>query len=791
MQSIEKRETSSGLSARELLYKYIRFLPFVILCLVVSFFAAWLYLRYTQEQYSSIGNMLITTEESKGDKVEELIAGKSKTTNLLNEVEVLKSRPLMTRVVKKLGLQVGYIKKGKVKNMNAYKRASFAFVPVQLTDSALSFSVDIDFVNSSQFRVDKKSTLYQFDQLFQTGNGVFKLVKDGGQPEPGAEFSITYHHEDIVAAGMIQSLNVQPKLANTGILLVEYHSTNPYLSSDVVNTLMKEYTIWKVEQGNTSMDLTIDFINNRLEIVQHDIDSLQRKLVTYQQKNNLVDASLQITALLQRAQEQDVAGQEQRMALSTLDVLESSLSKGGAGALAPTALGIKDPGLSEQLTKLGEAQLQRKQLIDRNVPVDNPQIRQLDESIETLRKGTLTSVEALKSSYKKNLGLVSAERSKSTGGALQMPAKITEQAEIERDLTSKLALAKVLGEKREEAAIKRASTISNTKVIEKAEPHLVPVKPSPKTVKLAALLFGLAIPGLFIVLKEAFNDRVNTRSDIERATNAPILGEIGHSKSDQTLVVSKTKRTLIAEQFRLLRSNLQYIIGKRDKVVILVTSSFGGEGKSFISTNMAAVYGLTERKTIVLEFDLRKPKVLSGLEMQKRQGISNYMIGDVDLDSLIIPVAGEENMYVLPCGPIPPNPAELLLSEKTDLLFAQLKNKFDYIIIDTAPIGMVSDALTLAKYADCTLYVTRQGHTFKKQLNLINEMYENKKMPNLSIVLNDTKMPTGGGYYGNYGYGYGYGYGEKNGNDYYQDDAFTEGKKKKRFLKGSGWRKKS
>ncbi|MGJ7031908.1 GumC family protein [Niabella hirudinis] len=779
MQSVEKREISGNLSARELLFKYIRFLPLVIFCVAMAFLLAWLYLRYTQEQYSSVGNMLITTEESKGDKVEELIAGKSKTTNLLNEIEVLKSRPLMTRVVQHLGLQIGYTQKGKVKDMNAYKRTPFAFVPVQLIDSSLSFSVDIDFVNGSQFRVNKKNTLYNFDQLFQTGSGVFKLVKSGGQAEPGAEYTITYSQEDLVAAGMIRDLNVQPKQANTGILLVEYHSANPYLSSDVVNTLMQEYTVWKVEQGNTSMDLTIDFINKRVEIVQHDIDSLQRKLVAYQKNNNLVDATLQITALLGRAQEQDAASQEQRMALGALDVLESSIVSGGAGSLTPSAAGVKDPGLSESLTKLNEAQLQRKALIDGNVPVDNPQVKQLDQSIDALRKGALANVETLKSSYRKNLGLVVAEKSKNTGGALQMPAKITEQAEIERELASKLALAKVLGEKREEAAIQRASTISNTKIIEKAEPNTVPVKPNPGTVKLAALLFGLAIPALFILLKEAFNDRVNTRFDIERATNAPILGEVGHSKSDQTLVVSKTKRTFIAEQFRLLRSNLQYITGNWDKVVIMVTSSFGGEGKSFISTNMAAVFGLTDKKTIVLEFDLRKPKVLSGLDMQKRQGISNYMIGVADLDSLIIPVAGEENMYVLPCGPIPPNPAELLLSEKTDQLFTQLKNKFDYIIIDTAPIGMVSDALTLAKYADCTIYVTRQGHTFKKQLSLINEMYENKKMPNLAIVLNDIKMPTGGGYYGNYGYGYG----EKHGEDYYQDDVLAEGAGKKKWFR--------
>lgn len=782
METSVKRETTNNLSARDLFYKYIRFLPLVVISVALAFLAAWLYLRYTQEEYSAMGSMLITTEDSKGDKVEDLIAGKSKSTNLQNEIEVLKSRPVMARVVKKLGLQVSYLKKGKVKDMNAYKRTPFNFLPVQLTDSTASFSIAVDFVNASQFRVNKAATLYSFDQLFQTSNGVFKLVRNGnGVEAAGSEYIISYDFEDLVAAGLVGSLNIQPKLANTGILLVAFQSTNPYLSTDIVNTLMQEYTLWKVEQSNASMDSTINFVNNRLGIVMHDIDSLQRKLVVYQRNNSLVDASMQTSMYLEQAQELEKITQEQRLKLSSLDILESNLKNKSAQVSA--SAGVDDPALGQMLTKLNEAQLQRKAMLDANIPADNPQVKQLDESIEVLRRGSLANVEGLKKTYQRSMGLASAEKSKNMGGALQMPAKITEQSDVERDLMSKLALFKILGEKKEEAAISRASTISSTRVVEKAEPNMVPVKPDPRTIKLASVLIGLAIPGLFILLKEALNDRVNTRSDIERATDGPILGEIGHSKADQTLVVGKTKRTLIAEQFRLLRTNLQYIVGKKERLTILVTSSFGGEGKSFISTNMAAVYGLTGKKTIVLEFDLRKPRVLAGLDMQHRRGISNFMLGEEKLDDLVIPVEGQENMYVLPCGPIPPNPAELLLGEKTDELFVLLKQKFDYIIIDTAPIGMVSDALTLGKYADCTIYVTRQGHTYKKQINLINEMYDNKKLPALSIVLNDTKMPTGGGYYGNYGYGYGYGYGDA-GNDYYQDDL---GNKRRSLLKPGTW----
>jgi capsular exopolysaccharide synthesis family protein len=247
------------------------------------------------------------------------------------------------------------------------------------------------------------------------------------------------------------------------------------------------------------------------------------------------------------------------------------------------------------------------------------------------------------------------------------------------------------------------------------------------------------------------------------------LGEIGHSYADNTLVVSKNTRSMIAEQFRIIRSNLQYVLKEKEKATILVTSSFSGEGKSYISTNIGAALSLAGKKTVILEFDIRKPKILSGLGLPKGPGLTNFLVGKTNnITELLRPVPEYDHLFVLGCGPIPPNPSELLLDPKVDELFDWLKKNFDVVIIDTAPVGMVSDAMTLGKYADASLYLVRQGHTFKKQIIFVDEYYRQNKLPKLSVIINDVKLRAGYGYYGygRYGYGYGYGYGS-----YYEEET--------------------
>ncbi|HEY0731237.1 MAG TPA: CpsD/CapB family tyrosine-protein kinase, partial [Chitinophagaceae bacterium] len=270
---------------------------------------------------------------------------------------------------------------------------------------------------------------------------------------------------------------------------------------------------------------------------------------------------------------------------------------------------------------------------------------------------------------------------------------------------------------------------------------------------------GLLLPALFVFALEMLNDKVTTRHDIEKITEATILGEVGHSYAADPLVVTSNNRGIVAEQFRIIRSNLQYVLNHIDKPVILVTSSFSGEGKSFVSTNIGAVMALAGKKTVVLEFDIRKPKVLSHLNMGKRPGLTNYLLGKVAAEELPVQVPGQENLYVIACGPIPPNPSEMLLDARIGELFAYLKANYDVVMVDTAPVGMVSDALTLSKFADATLYIVRQGHTYKKQIGLVDELFRQGKLPKISLILNDVKLQAGYGYYGYGRYGYGQGYG--------------------------------
>jgi tyrosine-protein kinase Etk/Wzc len=300
------------------------------------------------------------------------------------------------------------------------------------------------------------------------------------------------------------------------------------------------------------------------------------------------------------------------------------------------------------------------------------------------------------------------------------------------------------------------------------------------------LLLGALLPTGFVVLREVLQDKISGKADVEKYTTAPILGEIGHSEGSQTLIVTQNSRRLISEQFRIIRTNLQYMIAKVQKPVIMVTSSFSGEGKSFISTNMGAVMALSGKKTVIMEFDIRKPKIVSGLDLKRKMGITNYIIGKASFSELLIKVNGVDDLYVIPCGPIPPNPSEILLDHKLDELMKEVMENFDVVIMDTAPIGLVSDAINLNRFSNCTLYITRQGYTFRKQLGLVEDLYVNKKLPGLCVLINDVK--TEGGYYGGYyggGYGYygGYGYGKQS--DYFEHES--GGKSKYHASKLKSW----
>lgn len=751
------------LSLRDLFYKYVRFLPVFVLSVAFCLFVSYIYLRYATRVYSAGSTFLIKSEspQGRGDKFEDLFMS-NKAQNIQSEIEILRSMPLMEKVVKKLNLQVSYSAKGKLITTNIYKQGPFLLQIFELTDSSRSFTLSIKFSNKDRFTVNNESREFQFGELFRNTNGVFRLEKNIGTP--GKEYIVTWQPSYVAASGYAGAVQVSPKGLGTGILNLSIQTTNPQLGADILNQLMNEYIQNSIEQKNITLDQQLDFINTQLTRYDLQLDSLQADLLAYQQRNDVIDIQAQSGEYFGKISESERIVMEQEMKLNVANMIEDYLSDKRneyTKVVVPSSLGLADNTLNDLVGSYNKAQLERKALIDANVPENNPLVKQAEGQIEKLRESVAENLNNIKSSYNSVISRMRSKGNVAQGQIKSIPLKAKELLDRKRKVETIQTLYGFLKEKKEETDIAKASNIPNSRVINYAAASGAPIKPNRRSARIMAIVLGLALPAMFIFISELLNDKISTRYDIEKITPAPILGEIGHSYASSPLVVTKTTRKMVAEQFRIIRSNLQYVLNKETNAVILVTSSFSGEGKSFVTMNIGAVHALAGKRTIILEFDIRKPKILSGLNIPKGEGITNFLVGKAQLPDLVKPVPGQENLFVMGCGPVPPNPSELLLDQRVADLFAYLRQNFDMVIVDTAPVGMVSDAQTLGKFADCTLYLVRQGHTFKKQVALIDEFYQENKLPKVSIVINDVKVKPGYGYYGygRYGYGYGYGYG--------------------------------
>lgn len=768
-QHITTQNELGNLGIKDLFFKYIRFLPVFILSLAMALFGSYVYLRYATPYYRASGTLMIKNDKQSGgsaggdERLNQLVMN-DRTQNIQNEIEVLKSKPLMERVVNALHLQVGYKAIGKIKSPNIYKQAPFLLEIFELRDSSHAFSLGIKFVNPNSFTINDEKKLYSFGQLFKNYYGVFRLVRNNYGL--GKEYIVSWEPTQRVTADMAGKILVTPK-PGTGILMLSLETTNPILASDVVNQLMVEYGELTKEDKNAEAALTLIFIEKSLKRVQHQIDSIQREKTDFERENNLIGLESQMDNYFKNITESDKSANDQMMLLNVTELIENYLSdKQNNFKTVPSSLGLKDETLDAKILEYNKAQSYRKSLLESHIPLTNPAVKEQDQLIEKLRTDILEAAKNIKASVSASLNNYKRRENSAEGQIKSLPPKIKRLKEFETELNSKMGIYSYLMEKGLTTTISQASTLSNSKIIEKSLPSGTPVKPNKRSIQLLAILIGIGLPGLFIFMLEVVNDKVTTRFDIEKITQAPILGEVGHSYADNALIVSKTNRGMVAEQFRIIRSNLQYIVNKIEKPVILVTSSFSGEGKSFVTTNVGAVLALAGKKTVIIESDIRKPKILSGLGMSKKPGLTNYLLGKANIEDLPILVPGYDNLYVLSCGPVPPNPAELLLESRVEDLFSHLKERFDVVLVDTAPVGMVSDAMTLGKFANCTLYIVRQGHTYKKQIALIDEFYKEGKLPKVSVVLNDIQVKPGYGYYGYGRYGYGYGY----KSNYYEEE---------------------
>ncbi|WP_338875987.1 polysaccharide biosynthesis tyrosine autokinase [Spirosoma sp. SC4-14] len=530
--------------------------------------------------------------------------------------------------------------------------------------------------------------------------------------------------------------------------------TVPDKGEAILNQLISEYNKEAIVDKNKEANNTLNFIEDRLALISGELSTVEKEVELYKSTQGITDLSTQAQTFLTTVKENDTQLNEANMQLAALKDIERYLqAKSNEKGIAPATLGFSDPVLTGLLTKMAELELKREE-VSRTMSPNNPLIQSLDSQLKTMKSSINENVQTIRQQLTSNRNQLTANNRRLEGMIRTVPGKERALLNITRQQAIKNGLYTYLLQKREETALSAASVVSDSRTVDPARTSSKPVKPVKLMIFALFGAIGLLIPIGFVSAKDALNNRVSRRSDVEEATQIPILGEVVKSNQADKLIFKPRLQSVIGEQIRAIRTNLQFLRSStQQSQVLLFTSSVSGEGKSFVSLNLGASLALVGRTTVILEMDMRKPKLHQSLHMENKAGLSNYLIGEVGLDEIIQPVSGHDNYFIITAGPLPPNPSELLSSPHLSQLLDELKAKFDYVIIDSPPVGLVTDAQLIAPYADATLYMVRHDHTPRNYLKMVDTLYKEQRFPKLSIILNG--VGEGESYYYNYGGYYG------------------------------------
>lgn len=777
----------SSINLKEVFYKYLQFSWLFILMLAITLFLSWLYLRYKKPVYSVTSTLLIRNDNPNrsggGNGAQDMFSDLSlfqANTNKQNEILILSSRSMMERVVGTLNLQKTYEVEGNVKTTSIYNDEPFHLQTLTLVDSSATFSMQFHFTEDwSSFTLSENGQKILVGEDFDTPQGKFKvqLTQSFYRRLPYRTFTVTSMSPINAALRYSAGLEVKPANDQSNVLSLTYTHENSVLATAILNELMYQYNTAAIEDKNEMNRKILSFINDRLRLVEGQLDTVEGNLQAFRTKRDVINLEAQSEMYFGNASQLSTDIRKQEVQLQVVELLEDYLNNpSNRQSLVPSTLGIEDPTLNALTSAYNKLVVQRLSELQTGATVTNPVVLNLDKNIEDARLRMIQNLQNIKEVYRKSIASLKAQSGSIRSEISSIPERQRLNQERVRAQEIKQNLYLYLMQKREESEIAQASTISNSRIIDAAIPVATLVGPIPFRIYGIGFLVGFILPILIIYIKDLLNDKVTTRQDITKMTNAPLLAEIGHSEDEKVLLFPGNARGIVAEQLRILRSNLHFVLGEKyQNSTIMVTSSFSGEGKSFVSTNLGATLAISGKRTVILEFDLRKPKILYGLNLPKGHGLTNYLIGSASFEEIVQQVPAVDNLFVIPCGPVPPNPSEILLTPKIADLFRWLKENYDAVVIDTAPVGLVSDAFTLGQYADSVIYVVRQRYTYKKQISFIDDLYREKKLPRLGLLVNDVIAQGTRGYYG-YGSGYGYGYGYSYGYGYFEKNGHSNSK---------------
>jgi tyrosine-protein kinase Etk/Wzc len=767
----ESEATRKSLFFQSMVARFFSLWPWILGSIALCVVAVLLYFKFTSPVYKIHASLLVQ-DDKKGSEFGDagllqdfgLLPGKS---NVDNEAEILKSRTIIEDVVQGMGLNISYAVPGKFKSTEIFARTpvTMKFVgPI-----ADSFSVPTNYtfaLNKSDLRSftlaeDDSDKVYKGrlnDTLsLKEGKVVIEAAEGYAKWQNDEPLVIRINPYEMVIQNYMKALSVDIPNKQVSIINLTLDQTLPEKGEHVLNRLIKEYMQGNLDDKNRIADSTIQFIDDRLTLVLEELTGIEKNIQGFKTTNRLTDITEQSRLLLQSSSEYAKEQTAQEVQLLVVQGLEDFLknSHNNAGVV-PSSLIVQDPTFIGTIQRYNEAQIQREKMLMSLTP-SHPSIVSMDQQIQKLRLDMFSSIGSIKRGIQTGLTEIKKHTSSFDREISSAPAKERVFLDYSRQQAIKQELYLFLLKKREETAITKTSNMANSRIIDKAKADTLPYKPKKAIILMAGLMLGFIFPFALSLGKDAMTNRINILKDITDNTNVPVLAEIGHNKEDNGLIVVGNSRHLVAEQFRALRTNLQYLLTGKNNKTVMVTSSMGGEGKSFLTINLCTVLALAGKKVLLMELDLRKPKITENLQLQKK-GFTNYLISDEsDWQKWVQNSKVHENFDVFSSGPIPPNPTELLLLPQTTELFNNLKQHYDYLVIDTPPAGMVTDAEILGVHADITLYMVRHHITYKEQVSLIERFHQKKSLPRINIIVNDVEFKKAG--YGN-GYGYGYGYGD-------------------------------
>lgn len=782
-------EQEEQVDYKALFFKYLIHWKWFVASIVVCLIGGWIYLHYTTPVYSITGSVIIK-DNKKNNSVSTGLADLedlgfySSTNNFDNEVEVLHSRTLLKKVVEELELYINYRTRENLRPVELYKDTPVkvwltpeeaeklpngaAVLEVVLKPGGkLSVSTEID---EQEFKQD----FNKLPALLTTPYGTFSFTPgDSAIVEKEQEITVTVAAPRIMANGYANALSVEPTSKTTTIAQITLQNTSPQRGVDFINKLIEIYNRDANDDKNEVASKTAEFIDERIKIINGELGTTEKELETFKRDAGLTDLKSDAQLALSENSEYEKKRAENSTQLRLVQFLsEYANNPDHAYEVLPVNVGLTDTGLTELINRYNEMLLERKRLL-RTSSESNPVVVNLDASIRAMRSNVQTTILSVQKGLMITKADLERQAGKYAGRITSAPGQERQLVSISRQQEIKAGLYLMLLQKREENAITLASTANNARIVDEAQAELFPVSPKGKLIYLIAFVLGIAIPVGIIYIIELLRYKIEDRSDVKELTTVPIIGDIPASDNmpkEGSVVVRENQNDMMAETFRNVRTNVQYMLGSNQKVV-LITSTTSGEGKSFVAANLAISFALLGKKVVIVGLDIRKPGLNKAFQMShKEDGITRYLADPehTDLMSLLQQSNVTPNLYILSGGAIPPNPTELVARDSLVQAVDRLKKEFDYVILDTAPIGMVTDTQLISRVADMSIYVCRAGYTPKAGYLFINELRDHKKLPNLCTIINDVNIKTGKYGYGTYGkygygrtYGYGYGYDEK------------------------------